>query len=728
MTKNSSNLPTATKATKVLINAFEAIFKPKLYLKKVEETATHPTLFVPNHFTRVETIVFPYVLYKHSQKVPRSLADASLFVGQVGDFLKNVGAVSTKQTDRNRIIIANLMTGEHNWVIYPEGSMVKSKSVVDDRGHLLIQSLDKFGPPKTGSAVLALEAELTKESLKRQLLKKSHLSHEYFNQYQVHPHELSPISLKISPVNITYYPLRPGENRIGSILEKAFSELPQKLSEEIKVESQLLLNADIHITVGHSIDIYRYTQFLSKALGFIPLSENKKIKFIISVLYKKLTQKYMWEIYRQVTINIDHLFAYYLFNSPTDVLNLDHLKYFLLKGSFYIRSHSQFNYHKSISPALEKILTQESYYPFENILNFAIKSKVLLKPSKEILGKEQNGNKENELIINRELLSTNSDFHSIRLENTLKVIYNEIKPLKRLNRVLKKYHHFPLRHLKKNLSQNILNLDLNEQKKDYEKYYDADFSKPINVGRPFYLKKKRAKLGVVLSHGYKSAPLEIAELARHLYKKNISVYGVRLKGHGTHPINIKDTTWQDWYSSYCRGLAAIRCDFSKVIVGGFSTGGTLALLAAACNPSLVDGVLSINSPLKLQDVKSKLSHAVNAWNELLGWASIEKGRWEYVDDTPEQPNINYSRNYLKGVSELEKLMRVCRDNLNHITAPTLIIQAENDPTVNPESADIIYKGVNAPKQLVKLPLDNHVIVLGEGRERVFKIVEDFVLR
>ena len=428
----------------------------------------------------------------------------------------------------------------------------------------------------------------------------------------------------------------------------------------------------------------------------------------------------MQAIYKNVTINIDHLFSFYLFNSKAEVLDLPHLKHFILFSAYYIQSQKHFNHHPSLGRGIDTILTGESYKPFESILHFAFKSKALY------LYNHHNHHGEKKILINRKLLVAESDFHSIRLENTLKVIYNEIKPLRALNRFLKKHQRWSQKKLRAPISNHLIKLDIEEYEKDYRQYYRSDFSKSPAVGRPFYFGVKKSKIGLVLSHGYKSAPLEVVELAKYLYGRKVSVYGVRLKGHGTHPQNIKDTSWKDWYHSYLRGVTALRGDCEKVILGGFSTGGTLALLTAARNPSLIEGVLSINSPLKLQDIKSKLTPAVNMWNEFLNWANIEKGKLEYIDSPPENPHINYSRNYVKGISELEKLMKVCREELKKITSPTLIIQARRDPVVNPKSADIIYQSVGASKQLMHLDLDHHVIVRGRGKEQVFKAVEQFV--
>ena len=696
----------------IVIRAFEIIFKPKFNLKGLEHLCENPTLFVPNHFTRFETLIIPYILYKETKKQVRSLADKGLFVGTLGDFLNKVGTVSTKEPRLNRIIIADLMTGRNDWVIYPEGLMVKNKSVIDDKGDLKIYSPNRIGPPRTGSAILALKAQLIKYFIQKQT-KKTIFSDNHLNKYNLDTNELSALDLQIIPINITYYPLRPGKNNLSKMLEKAFDNISDRLKEELKVESQLLFDSDINITFGNLINLRHYTQPLIRSLSILPIPNQYKINIILKLLRRPLTGKFMREIYNNLTINIDHLFAYYIFNIKSEVIDLEHLKYFILRSAYYIRSKQEYNYHASLDINIGKIITDELHPAFEDILAFAIKSKILIDSN-------------NILNINRKSLNFKSDFHFIRIENTLKVIYNELKPIKRLLNTLKKYLTLSKPILKKTISKNIIHLDIQEYEYDYQAYYNKDFSKSIQLGRPFYYHLKKTKIGMVLSHGYKSSPPEINELANYMVDRNVAVYGVRLKGHGTHPRNLQDISWGDWYSSYNRGLRAIRCDYEKIILGGFSTGGVLALLSAAQNPKLVDGVFSINSPLKLQDIKSKLVPAINAWNDLLNLIKVDTGKIEYIDDVPENPDFNYSRNYLKGVLELEKLMTVCKDKLHLIKAPTLVMQAKNDPIVNPKSAGIIYSAIQTTKNLVELDLSDHVIVTKAGKEQVFKTVANFV--
>ena len=67
--------------------------------------------------------------------------------------------------------------------------------------------------------------------------------------------------------------------------------------------------------------------------------------------------------------------------------------------------------------------------------------------------------------------------------------------------------------------------------------------------------------------------------------------------------------------------------------------------------------------------------------------------------------------------------------LSEITVPTLIIQADKDPTVSPISGQMIFDKLGSEfKELVVVARERHGIVNGEGREDVFSHVEHFLNR
>jgi esterase/lipase len=223
-----------------------------------------------------------------------------------------------------------------------------------------------------------------------------------------------------------------------------------------------------------------------------------------------------------------------------------------------------------------------------------------------------------------------------------------------------------------------------------------------------------------------AAPREIETLAHYLFERGINVYVPRLRGHATDPKALLDVTAKEWETDFERAFTAMRQVCSKVYIGGFSTGGLIALIHAA--QYKVDGVISINAALKLQDLRvSYVVPTLHLFNEMVAHLH-SKGIMEWIDNSEtEQPLVNYHKHPLASVSQLEKVMSKVTKNLSKVTAPILIIQGDNDPVVKRESARLIYDGVSSKqKMLLLLPRERHSILADAKSGEVFETVYGFM--
>jgi len=55
---------------------------------------------------------------------------------------------------------------------------------------------------------------------------------------------------------------------------------------------------------------------------------------------------------------------------------------------------------------------------------------------------------------------------------------------------------------------------------------------------------------------------------------------------------------------------------------------------------------------------------------------------EFIENHPENPHINYFRNPIAGIHQLEKLMESLEPKLKTIHKPVLVVQSRKDPVVN----------------------------------------------
>lgn len=113
----------AYRTTALALKAFSWFSRARVNMHNSERIPRDGSLlFVVNHFTRIETLLLPYWLNRLTHLPVWSLADVELFKGTLGAYLDKVGAVSTRDPDRDRLMVRSLLTGEAAWVIYPKAA------------------------------------------------------------------------------------------------------------------------------------------------------------------------------------------------------------------------------------------------------------------------------------------------------------------------------------------------------------------------------------------------------------------------------------------------------------------------------------------------------------------------------------------------------------------------------------------------------------------------------
>jgi esterase/lipase len=261
---------------------------------------------------------------------------------------------------------------------------------------------------------------------------------------------------------------------------------------------------------------------------------------------------------------------------------------------------------------------------------------------------------------------------------------------------------------------------------DYRKYFLKGESKPMGVGAPELIRGYPKKPGILLIHGYMAAPAEVRKLAVYLGKRGHWVYMPRLRGHGTAPEDLARCTYMDWIESAERGFVALRGICRQVIVGGFSTGAGLAL-DLATRAEGVRAVFAVAPPLRLQHLSSRFVPAVDVWNRLMKRVRVNGVQMEFVENQPENPHINYLRNPVSGVREIERLMENLESRLPSLKVPAMVAQASEDPVVDPKGSRKIFDLLGSEdKRYVLFHFNRHGILRGPGSYVVHRAVGDFI--
>jgi carboxylesterase len=241
---------------------------------------------------------------------------------------------------------------------------------------------------------------------------------------------------------------------------------------------------------------------------------------------------------------------------------------------------------------------------------------------------------------------------------------------------------------------------------------------PQLEGSPFYW--EAGSTGVLLCHGFTATTAEVRLLARSLHEHGYTVAAPLLPGHGTTPQDCNRFTWQDWYACVEQTYQQLAAHYQRVVIGGESTGALLVLYLASRYPQ-ASGILCYAPALRLLLSPSKI-FLLSLCAPFL--TSIPKA--PSTDDNPWQ---GYAVQPLKGAVQLKHLQKVVLNVLPQIHQPILILQGRLDPTVHPQSPQIIYDQVSSSiKELHWLEQSTHCVILDKERDLATSLTLDFLNR
>ncbi|PON13620.1 hypothetical protein C2W62_33400 [Candidatus Entotheonella serta] len=692
-------------------------------------------IIVANHFTRLETFVVPFVVHRATNIILRILASHVLFGNKTfGDYLMSIGALPTNHPNKYELIARDILNGGW-WLIFPEGGLIKDRRVIEKgRLNVTTDAGQVRRRPRSGSAILAMTVQRYKAALRQALEHNGDIQSicESLGLDDRRPSELEALAFRptpIVPLNITYYPLNPQENALKSLATHILPNLPhstfgQELLEELTVEGSMLLKGvEIDMRFGNPllvddddlqfVDDWRivpwspspWRRYLNALRSWRPMRPYTYLvdRWAVSSSWRQrqrawqITRTTMQALYRLATIHIDHLISAIVLQTLRttkqrrfEVLELQKRLYLATRR---LQEGGNLALHPNLTdPELQYLLATETPHPF--LEDFARRASEL-----ELLTvKDQMWEP------NTEILLEPWSFSSIRLKNFIQVYFNEIEPVTEVMQSVRYAMRAELGDYRELFSDAMHNYE--------DQLYEADhaeFVTPATAAkltplapehsRPALLRghgSNRA-IGVLLLHGFSASPGEVMPLAKTLNGRGYTVYVVRLRGHGTSPYDLQQRSWQDWYDSVQRGYAYLRTITDVQFVGGMSTGGGLALYLSVHEPT-VCGVFAVAAPIRLT-------------NRAIHLAPIVKTVRGFVNSNPGNPHTNYLAFPVQALQELLQFISAYSKTLQDVTVPTLLIQAQGDTTVRPDSAQYIYDELGTEtKELIWKDANQHVIV------------------
>lgn len=238
---------------------------------------------------------------------------------------------------------------------------------------------------------------------------------------------------------------------------------------------------------------------------------------------------------------------------------------------------------------------------------------------------------------------------------------------------------------------------------------------------------ERARVGVIVSHGFTGNPNSTRPLGEALHREGFTVEVPLLPGHGTTVKDMARTRYRDWRGEIERLVDELSARCDQVAIVGLSMGGTIALDLASSRDDIA-GVAAINAQIlgrdeliaKLSPILQHLAPIVP--RELAGLPT----------DDIAKPGVT-ERGYAKvpakaGNSMIRELARI-RAQLLDLTQPLLVAYAPQDNSVPAKNSQAIIDLVGtADVTEVVLERSYHVATLDYDAGLIEESVIEFVAR
>ncbi|PPK97580.1 carboxylesterase [Kineococcus xinjiangensis] len=228
--------------------------------------------------------------------------------------------------------------------------------------------------------------------------------------------------------------------------------------------------------------------------------------------------------------------------------------------------------------------------------------------------------------------------------------------------------------------------------------------------------------GVLLCHGFTGTPHSMRGWGEAFAAAGYDVLCPLLPGHGTTWQEMNRSTYGDWVAAAEAALAALRGRNSRIVVGGLSMGGSLALRLAQLHPEQVDALVLANPAVLLTDPRVRALPLVRRLvPSLRGIASDIKA--------PGRTEVGYDRTPLHALHSQLRGWREVRADLPRVRQPLLLARTAVDHVVPAASSAAVLAGVSSTDVTEIVYRDSyHVLTLDNDAPAFFAASVAFAAR
>lgn len=235
---------------------------------------------------------------------------------------------------------------------------------------------------------------------------------------------------------------------------------------------------------------------------------------------------------------------------------------------------------------------------------------------------------------------------------------------------------------------------------------------------------------VLLCHGFTGSPQGLRGWAEDLAAAGLAVSLPRLPGHGTRWQELARTGWSDWLRALEAELERLRSLGHRVVVGGLSMGGGLALRLAADHPADVAGLVLVNPAVRVDGLRPALLPLQRRLG-LLGRPGRERTVPAIGGDIarPEAVELAYDRVPLTAAASMVEGLRGVQRDLPLVHQPVVLLRSAVDHVVPASSSALVLERVGAADVREEvLPRSFHVATLDHDAPRITAATLDLVGR
>ena len=702
-------------------------------------------IFLFNHFARFETFIPQVMIKEATGAYCRSVASAEFFEGddRFSQFLYSIGVVPNDLPHLFPFLVREILHGR-KLVVFPEGGMVKDKRVIDQAGRYSIfsRTANERRKHHRGAAVIALALDAFKTALRHDHAAGKIDRIERWAE-QLGFDNIDDLMIRaekptvIVPSHITFYPIRVSDNILHQAARLFNRGINKRFTEELIIEGNLLFkHTDMDIRFSRPIVAGDYWKWWEKRMlprvvhRFDSLNELFALKpdtghwhgrihaIAMRIKSNKVRDDYMHSMYEAVTVNLSHIASLIIMRLYEQGL----------------RKIPRSRFHKMLYLSIKRLQIAESQL-HRSLLNPQEYDAIISHGSsrlEQFLRTATNLKlvhvEQGEYVLDQKLVE-DFEVDEVRTENLISVYANEISPLSHVTRNIDK----AIAETDRIDARAMADFRFDDQLRAYawdRQQFRRDRYEEINSQQTqtadancFFLKAPREPAkAVLLIHGFMATPAEMRSLGERLHAAGHHVLGIRLKGHGTSPWDLRNCNWHDWAASVDAGYDILRAYSHSIHVVGFSTGGLLALNCAATHPgNRLKSVTSISAPVHFINKNMIFVPLVHHANKLVSWVNSE-GLVPFTPNDPENPEINYQHIPFRALYQVQRLISHLTSDSITINADVHLYQGARDPVVDPESVRTLDKRINAEnKTLTMLDSDIHGVIyhdIDEAQQRI----------